>query len=170
MYTTTVYTDLSEIPWKDMLENTTNLTMWFKSSNTWLEQNSSKLMQLVERGGKITVILPDAYNPHIMNDVMKYNSDQYSGGKKPEDGIKETIDRLKEFAVTDDSVSIYLYPGMINFPAYVFDEAYLLGYHEHGKTNAITSPCTLYKSDEFIQNQMEILQKKSYFLAIDRKN
>ena len=116
-------------------------------------------------------------------DIKEYNSSYYIGERTPGKSIIETVNLLMDYdnecarsisvcgAEKKGIIKIYLYDGMINYPAYVFDELYLLGYHEHGKTDGITSPCTIYKKNgrSFIDEEINQLKKKSqlYYPAIN---
>ena len=57
--------------------------------------------------------------------------------------------------------NIFLHDGIVHYPCYVTDDSYIVGLHEFGKIDDITSPCFISKNDDFIKSQIEYLVTKS---------
>lgn len=140
--------DLEKFDWETFLSKTNTLTMWYKSSGSFLNRYKSLITDIVKRGN-VTAIIPNFQNENLMNSYTAMYPTQYTSSSNAQSSIYKTLCLLKEIGAT-----VYLHDGLIHYPAYVTDTEYLFGLHEFGKVKNITSPCFVCKKDGFVQSQV----------------
>lgn len=144
--------EVNSVDWKTFLNGTNTLTMWYKSSGSFLRTYDSELRKIPN----IIAIVPNPDSETLMTDFVKYYPTQYDTPQKARDSIKRTINLLKGL-----NASVYVHEGIIHYPCYVTDTQYLIGLHEFGKIDTISSPCFISQRDEFIKSQVAFLLENS---------
>lgn len=157
-----IMSELSSIDWPALLANTSHLIIWCRSNACWIEKYQTEVKNLIKRGGIISLFVPNYNNLELMDDFVKYNplhNNKYCDMTRPENDIKKTIKIMKGCFDYNGTIFIYLYNGMINFPAYVLDKEYVIGYYACDGSNL--SPFMSYPRDNFINNQIKFFRDNS---------
>lgn len=146
----------TQVDWKHLLKDTSTLVMWFKSSGLFLRTHGNLLQEILNRGGSVTAVVPDYENKALMALFAEQYATQYKDPLDARDTIERTVCLLKNVGA-----KILLHDKIIHYPAYVTDTKYLVGLHEFGKVDTITSPCFVCQRDEFIDSQVSFLTQNS---------
>lgn len=129
-----------EIDWNKEISQTDSLVVVFTYGATWRNHNRDVLEELLERNGKLEVILPDYSKEENMGTLdRRFN---YDNG--------ETQKRIKEAAVffkglSDNkkykkNVKVYLFDGVFQSSYYLMDDDAIMATFNHQKKKKGSAP------------------------------
>ena len=101
-----------DINWKEELRNIIDFTVCVRFGNEWRIYHEDIISNLVQSGGKMTIILPDYNNDSVLNSLLLIYPKNHGKSNTTFDIKKQIEDSAKGYK--DLGAQVMLYPGVFN--------------------------------------------------------
>jgi len=141
MLGSSMYETFDDIDWSEQLKEARQLVVVVHYLDSWLRRAEPALRGLIDRGGRVSVIVPDAERGQVVDAIAS---------RFPDRSREEILEKMRGTkrrivgscgAIDGEQIDVISVPNMIWYSAFCIDDRWLyLSPFEHFRGNRIRSP------------------------------